>query len=67
MQIEKETVKTLIRLLLEEQSDHGLPCLPSSICRKIEDNYSTCKTMSDYGKRVDGNLGLVLKKIKRIS
>ena len=34
MQMEKQTVKTLIRLLLWEQSDLGLHCLPRPICPK---------------------------------
>ena len=35
----KQTVKTLIRLLLEEQSDLGLHCLPGSIRPKTLDHY----------------------------
>ena len=34
MQVEQQTVKTLIRLLLEEQSDLGLHCLSVPICPK---------------------------------
>ena len=34
MEMELQTVKTLIRLLLEEQSDLGLHCLPTPICPK---------------------------------
>ena len=34
MQMVLQTVKTLIRLLLEEQSDQGLHCLPRPICPK---------------------------------
>ena len=34
MQIEKQTVKTLIRLLVMEQSDLGLHCLPRPNCPK---------------------------------
>ena len=36
MQMQKQTVKTLIRLLLEEQSDLSLHCLPISICPKTQ-------------------------------
>ena len=32
-------MKTLIRLLLEEQSDLGLHCLPRPICLKTLDHY----------------------------
>ena len=32
-------MKTLIRLLLKEQSDLGLHCLPRPICPKILDHY----------------------------
>ena len=32
-------MKTLIRLLLEEQSDLGLHCLPRPICPKTWDHY----------------------------
>ena len=32
-------VKTLIRLLLYEQSDLGLHCLPRPICPKASDHY----------------------------
>ena len=35
MQTEKQTEKTLIRLLHEEQSDLGLPCLLRPICPNI--------------------------------
>ena len=38
MQIEWQTVKTLI---LEEQSDLGLYCLPRHICPKALDHYGT--------------------------
>ena len=40
-------MKTLIRLLLKEQSDQGLHCLVSSICpnTKIFTVYSTLKIM----------------------
>ena len=34
MQMEWQTVKTLIRRLLEEQSDLGLHCLPKPVCPK---------------------------------
>ena len=34
MQTEWRTVYTLISLLLEEQSDLGLHCLPRPVCRK---------------------------------
>ena len=37
----KQTVKTLIRLLLKEQSDLGLHCLPRPVCPK---------TLNHYGK-----------------
>ena len=39
VQMELQTVKTLIRLLLEEQSDLGLHCLPRPICPKTEGHY----------------------------
>ena len=40
MQIEQQTVKTLlIRLLLQEQSDLGLHCLTRPICPKTQDHY----------------------------
>ena len=32
-------MKTLIRLLLEEQSDLGLHCLPRPVCPKTLDHY----------------------------
>ena len=35
MQLELQTVQTLIRLLLSEQSDLGLHCLPRPICPKL--------------------------------
>ena len=35
MQMEKQTVKTLIRLLLWEQSDLGLHCLLRPVCTKL--------------------------------
>ena len=34
-------MKTLIRLLFEEQSDLGLHCLPRPICPKTSDHYGT--------------------------
>ena len=39
IQMEYQTVKTLIRLLLEEQSDLGLHCLHRPICPKSLDRY----------------------------
>ena len=41
MQMEWQLMKTLIRLLLEEQSDLGLHCLPRSICPKTLDHYGS--------------------------
>ena len=35
-------MKTLIRLLLEEQSDLGLHCLPRPVCPKTLELYGKC-------------------------
>ena len=42
---ELQTVKTQIRLLLEEQSDLGLHCLPRPICPKTKDHYSKVQSV----------------------
>ena len=39
MQIELQTVKTLIRLLSKEQSDLDLLCFPRPVCQKNLDHY----------------------------
>ena len=46
-QIERQTVKTLTRLLLKEQSDQGLHCFVSLICSNTSNFtiYSTLKIM----------------------
>ena len=40
MQIEWQTVKTLIKLLLKEPSDRGLHCLSRPVCPDTLDHYS---------------------------
>ena len=52
MQMEWQTVKTLIRLLLEEQSDLGLHFLPIPICPiriKREARGGVTSYISEYG------------------
>ena len=44
MQVEEQTVKTLIRLLLEEQSDLGLHCLPRPLNFRTDRSEQTVQT-----------------------
>ena len=43
MQRELQAVQTLIRLLLEEQSDLGLHCLPRPVCPKTWEHNGNCQ------------------------
>ena len=47
MQTELQTVKTLIRLLLYEQTDLGLHCLPRPICPKTLDHYGNSANVAE--------------------
>ena len=51
-------MKTLIRLLLEEQSDLGLHCLPRPICAKTKGHYGTAMSESE----VVHNMSHVMRK-----
>ena len=57
MQMEEQTVKTQIRLLLDpgavsqEQSDLGLQCLPRPLCPKIQSHYGSY-IQNGYVKRL---------------
>ena len=44
-------MKTLIRLLLQKQSDLGLHCLP--ICPKTDDNYGNFKSINTDTPHLD--------------
>ena len=46
-------MKTLIRLLLQEQSDLGLHCLPRPICPKTDDNYGNFKSINTDTPHLD--------------
>ena len=53
MQMEKQTVKTLIRLLLKEQSDLGLHFLPRPISQKIKDYHCIDRFQKSWKSNMD--------------
>ena len=49
-------MKTLIILLLQEQSDLCLHCLPRPICPKTDDNYGNLKSINTDTPHLDKSM-----------